>query len=225
MYKHFDFGKIDFNNKGRRINRVTVDMELRQNGDRKVFSASGNVWNVSNTYIICGGQCLDSIAPFMTDPKFFEILRLWKLYHLNDMHPECEHQASMGWVEKAREQVAIYTFTMTTDTIRKQNQIKDKVLECAKKGINISLNNKDKLILSLNYSIETYNNCLSYDISEYYKLSNTEVKALGWLRETEHPDGILCRPCPICGYKYGSSWNYFPIPEKDEAIIMDLLNG
>lgn len=30
-------------------------------------------------------------------------------------------------------------------------------------------------------------------------------KALGWLRENEHPDGILCKPCPVCGYKYGTS--------------------
>ena len=53
---------------------------------------------------------------------------------------------------------------------------------------------------------------------------HTEVKALGWLREDEHPEGILSRACPVCGYKYGSSWVYFPIPADDERIIEKLLN-
>lgn len=51
-----------------------------------------------------------------------------------------------------------------------------------------------------------------------------EIKSKGWVYESEHPDGILNKPCPICGYKYGSSWNYFQIPEEDEKIIMEILS-
>jgi len=41
----------------------------------------------------------------------------------------------------------------------------------------------------------------------------TEKKALGWLRPEDHPDGILCKPCPVCGYKYGTAWKTEEVPK------------
>ena len=41
-----------------------------------------------------------------------------------------------------------------------------------------------------------------------------DEKGLGWLYPTEHPDGLLCRPCPECGYKYGSEWKREEVPES-----------
>ena len=29
---------------------------------------------------------------------------------------------------------------------------------------------------------------------------------------TEHPDGVLTKPCEVCGYKYGSEWLYEEVP-------------
>lgn len=29
---------------------------------------------------------------------------------------------------------------------------------------------------------------------------------LGWVSTKEHAAGLLCRPCPTCGYKYGTRW-------------------
>ena len=48
-----------------------------------------------------GGQCFDTLAKtnIATDPTFVEIYRLWKLYHLNDMHagtPEQEKAIRQG---------------------------------------------------------------------------------------------------------------------------------
>lgn len=40
-------------------------------------------------------------------------------------------------------------------------------------------------------------------------------RALGWKVEQ------LGKPCPICGYKYGSRWNYLPIPKE----IIGFLKG
>jgi hypothetical protein len=39
-----------------------------------------------------------------------------------------------------------------------------------------------------------------------------EKKTLGWLRPEEHPDGILCKPCPVCGYRYGTAWKTEKVP-------------
>ena len=62
MKKTIDFGKIDFENRGEALNRVTVEMEYRESGGKKRFSVSANVWNSRHSDIICGGQCLDTIA-------------------------------------------------------------------------------------------------------------------------------------------------------------------
>lgn len=94
MKKTFDFGKIDFNGCGRKINRVTVEVELRTkfNGEI-VFSVLGNIWNSKNTDTIVCGQCLDEINNFKKGNSVFnEIYRLWGLYHLNDMHAGTKEQ-------------------------------------------------------------------------------------------------------------------------------------
>ena len=83
MRKRFTFGKIDFYGRGRKINLVEVDVEL---SDKGVFTASGTIWNSKRTDCVCGGQCLDTIAKYVKNPTFKKIHRLWKQYHLNDMH-------------------------------------------------------------------------------------------------------------------------------------------
>lgn len=223
MKRKFNFGKIDYFNCGKANNLVEVDIEYKEDRDKKRFSASARVWNSCHSDIVAGGQCLDDIAPYIDNPTFREILRLWKLYHLNDMHPECHHQNAMGWREKATEKVVLHTFTLISEVISKQNSIKRAIMSaCILKG-SVSIADEEKFILALEYSITTHKESLPKEIAQYYKLSKSEVKTLGWLRENEHPDGILCKPCPVCGYKYGSSWVYFPIPKDDERIIIKLL--
>lgn len=125
MKKTFNFGKIKYTNKSKRVNLVEIDVELRTRGgeptftvDRKTgtktptghctpvyteLSICGSVWNASHTDIVCGGQCLDTIAKYrdqLSDPELFDTLyECWKRYHLNGMHagtPEQE-QAIEEW--------------------------------------------------------------------------------------------------------------------------------
>ena len=42
-----------------------------------------------------------------------------------------------------------------------------------------------------------------------------------WVRPDEHADGLLTKPCPICGYKYGTSWFTEAIPQT----VLDFLNS
>lgn len=87
MKNTINFGKIDFNRTGRKINSADVTIELRGSSDKPVLSVCGTVWNSRHTDCVCGGQCLDTMLPyFKNNSKFKEIHRLWKLYHLNDMH-------------------------------------------------------------------------------------------------------------------------------------------
>lgn len=165
MEKKFYFGKIAYTGKTKSESvEVTIRYEKKEKG--YVFSATGDIWNCNHSDIYCGGQCLDTIAEYVDNPVFKEIHELWKLYHLNDMHAECVHQAELGWRELAMRYVAV----------------------------------NDK----------------------FGKVKN---ELLGWLRESEHPEGLLCRPCPVCGYKYGTSWNFFEIPDVDKQKIERLMSA
>ena len=85
--KKFNFGKIDYFGCGRKINPVEVEICLREDEPGKlVFTASGTIYNQRKTKCFSCGQNLDEINKFVTDNTFLEIYRLWKLYHLNNMH-------------------------------------------------------------------------------------------------------------------------------------------
>lgn len=43
MKRKFDFGCIDYEGRGKALNRVTVEMEYKEDGDKKRFSVSANV--------------------------------------------------------------------------------------------------------------------------------------------------------------------------------------
>lgn len=87
MKKTINFGKIDFYGRGGKINSVDIEVELRERDGRSVLSVIGIVWNARHTDWTFGGQCLDTLMPFFKDnERFSEIHRLWKSYHLNDMH-------------------------------------------------------------------------------------------------------------------------------------------
>jgi hypothetical protein len=45
---------------------------------------------------------------------------------------------------------------------------------------------------------------------------------LTWVTEDEHPDGLLSKECPVCGYKYGSRWLHEDIPESVLEMLLGL---
>lgn len=103
MKKIFDLGKIDYYGRGRRINKVTIEIRLNATKEGKpVFSASGNIWNGRETDAVCGGQCLDDIFEISKDEKhgfsektkdlIKEIFGLWSRNHLNDIKPGTPEQ-------------------------------------------------------------------------------------------------------------------------------------
>jgi hypothetical protein len=95
--KTFKFGKVDYNGTGKKKNLVDLEMTLKVEGDKKIFSVSADVWNTIHTDILCGGQCVDDIyidfASQLQNPSLYKkIMTLWKKWHLNDMHAGCVHQ-------------------------------------------------------------------------------------------------------------------------------------
>ena len=90
MEKTFDFGKIDLNGCGRKINKVEVTVELTEDD---VFTAHALVWNSKHTDCEIGGQCLDELVEFLgNNETYMKIYNWWTKYHLNDMHAGTERQ-------------------------------------------------------------------------------------------------------------------------------------
>ena len=118
-----DFGKIDFNETGRKINLVEIEIELRTDN---VLSICGNVWNNLKTDIVSGGQNLDTLKPYFKHNVLFKKLhRIWELYHLNDMqagtplqmahletvHHKCTDSNWYDWACLELEKVELLTTT------------------------------------------------------------------------------------------------------------------
>lgn len=223
--KIFELGNIDYTGTGIANNPVTVEVSLETEDDKKTFSVCGNIWYPHRRDILCGGQCLDTIAEYITDDELFtEIYRLWKLYHLNDMHAECIHQYELGWTKEINKEVIVSRYILNTQTWRHQEKIKEKIIDNAKKNIFEKLNNEDLKILNLNISRTVYDDASDEELKQYYELDRKETKRRIDIDYKTNPIGLIRKPCPVCGYQYGTSWNYFPIPEEDEKIINKILS-
>ena len=128
MRKIFNFGKIDFYGTGRKINKVTIEVNLRDTDKGPEFSASGDVWNSKHTDIVCGGQCLDELDEFAAlhdNPLFSKIYRLWKLYHLNGMNAGTVRQtkAVNDYLERTNSR---YDYSQMCDYLKSIDLYEDK---------------------------------------------------------------------------------------------------
>ena len=98
--KHnFEFGKIDYNNSGRKNCPTVVELELRTRHNSMLdkpyieLSICGGVYNPRRTDYYTCGQCLDTLKEYIgTNPVFNKLYKWWKSYHLNGMHAGTEEQ-------------------------------------------------------------------------------------------------------------------------------------
>lgn len=88
MRKVFSFGKIAYYGK-RKINEVTLEIELRDWNGYPEFTAHAMVWNSVHTDIVSGGQMIDKLynkfAVLRDSIIYKTIMQLWKKYHLHDI--------------------------------------------------------------------------------------------------------------------------------------------
>ena len=99
MKKTFTFPKVAYTS-SRKSNLPEVEVELRYKDSdlsKPVLSICGSLWNSNHTDIVMGGQCLDRLAKFnslRSNPLFKKLHRLWKNWHLNDLHAGTVKQES-----------------------------------------------------------------------------------------------------------------------------------
>lgn len=209
MKKVFDFGKYAIDS-ARKVNAVTVEINLRETDKGPEFTASATVWNSKNTNCIMGGQCLDSLVPYLkSNTTFMEIYRLWGLYHLNGAHAwcTCEHE------ENPKDKIKVYSMRYNEEGER-LSKIRDlgiftHFIEVTEEGL--------KNIPSALYELNSYKTLRETGIEE-------KIRGRVTYNEVLSPEGLIGKECPTCGAKYGHSWYYHPIPEEDLQKIKELIN-
>jgi len=124
-------------------------------------------------------------APGWNKDKLDRFLEIWDKWHLNDMRAGCEHQRVENWGDKDLTLVSIDVETW-------------------------------KIHLALNNEVFTPNGVMeeSWFASKGPIKTKIEKKKSNWVYPTEHPEGVLSKACPVCGYHYGTSWLLEEVPQE-----------
>lgn len=174
------------------------------------------------------GQCVDEIrAGNPTKGWNREMLdkfcAIWERWHLNDLRPECEHQRELGWPDMAGEQITLYHYRLNLEALKEQNAVEDAARAALRKGEIFEPTPEQTIYAALPYCLDIYEPLDGKEAARYYEPKKplhpgdsgfTEMKLRGWIRNDESEMGLLCKPCPICGYKYGSEWNLEEVPQE-----------
>lgn len=172
------------------------------------------------------GQCIEEIRKGepvgnWNREMLDKLCEIWDRWHLNDMRPYCEHQKELRWDELARKQVTLYNYRLNHEAIKKQQEAEKAALIALREGKAFQPTEEQVAYATMPYFIKTHEE-LSAEMAKMYEpkkplypgdSGHTETKMLGWLNPKEHPDGILSKPCPVCGYKYGTSWKKEDVPK------------
>ena len=210
MKKVISFGKRAVNNPRIRNNEITIEINLKETDKGLEFTASGNVWNSKHTDIIMGGQCIDDLGQYLKYNKTYkEILNLWQKYHLNGMRAWCQHEHE----ENPSEKIKVYKLRYNEEG-KRLSKIRD--LDIFKQYIEVTEEGMKNVPMAL-YELQA---------SKIFNETGIEEKSRGWVTYNEvfSPDGLIGKPCKVCGAKYGHSWYFHPIPENDLKRIEALFN-
>ena len=186
-------------------------------------SSNGNSWGGF-------GQILDELDQVVprtddcmrhgTEPKLSlpRLKYVWEHYHLNDMHPGCIHQDS--WDVGKRLQVL--------DMV--QTRFMRDIETCVRFG---RASEQERLDLidaeagyhAMNCGSATYPRAKVLESIEKGYLTwwgEPKEKLAGWTYPVKHEEGLLTKACPECGYRYGSSWLFRPLPQDVVELIESL---
>lgn len=180
------------------------------------------------------GQCTDSFRAGTpvngwTREMLDKFCDIWDRWHLNDMNPCCEHQREMGWLEQAKEMITLYHYRMTREASYAKKAAEKAALDALRKGEPFTPTAEQGFYAALPLWLDIYG-VPREELAPYYEPNKTslrgdkEVNFRGhvWYGRSEEStltkiyseDGLLCKPCPVCGYKYGTAWQFEEVPQK-----------
>lgn len=144
---------------------------------------------------------------------------LWERWHLNDMRPGCEHQRTSGWNERARAELQLAPLTWGVKFFDLRTKAGDGTLTEDEYAEYRTL---AKVVQAVTLTRrpahpDLYGAAATQLLADgYLKIDEKkkETKTAGWVMPSEHPHGLLTKPCETCGYKYGTEWKTEPVPAE-----------
>lgn len=210
---------------GKRRARGFVKIEYSADGRLSLTGVIGPL--ASGNCLGSCGQCVDAIRAGdpvgeWTRQMLRKLCDVWDRWHLNDMRPYCEHQRQLEWDKLAEKKVTLYRYRLKYEITQKQKSAERAALDALKCGETFTPDEEMVRLASLPYTVTSHQPLEGKNASYYeprtpiYPGDNgpTEIKTLGWLTPEEHPDGLLGRACPVCGYRYGHGWQKEDVPKE-----------
>ena len=157
-----------------------------------------------------------SFEPGWNQESVDRLWDIWDRWHLNDMRPGCAHQridpdwdttrkieiTKFGWTKKYYEmRRAAEHGLLDNDGYVEYASAVAPVVDAATLGFQAPKSPADPRAAK----------ALEMGLIEP---KGTELKAAGWVDYRTHPEGLLCKPCPVCGYGYGTAWRLEQVPEE-----------
>jgi hypothetical protein len=152
-----------------------------------------------------------------TADLFLDLAQAWHDWHLNDMRAGCEHQRAEKWGTK---RIEVCTWRLKDEVTKAQRAIKERALDAAAAGTPFQTEVQEAFLLRLPWEVKAPRE--GFQDAGFYDIKSAETKTAGWVYETEHPEGCLSKPCPVCGYKYGNAWKREEVPAEILAFLADL---
>lgn len=163
-----------------------------------------------------------TLAPNWTPDLLKAFFDIWDRWHLNDMRANCEHQKGAEWDTSKKIELVSYGFTQAAYDERSNARYLAAV--AAEKGEVAQLTERQRAMVASDHWFKTIYSPPDADspLSGCYEVKKRETKTAGWVRHEEHPDGLLGKPCAVCGYKYGTAWKREEVPASVIAFLQSL---
>lgn len=186
------------------------------------------------------GQCVDEIrkgepANGWTEEMLKKFCDIWDRWHLNHMRAYCQHMREAGWLEHFEESVKIEKWSLTREAYQMKKAAEEAALEALRNGKPFYPTKDQTAYARMEFFIDIYND---EDITERIGTSYKDAYALkpkGTLGDgiieykqrcmisyKEHPLGFMGRPCPVCGYEYGTKWLKEEVPSEVIEFLFSL---
>lgn len=184
-----------------------------------VLHIVGVVGPCSNGDCYSAGQCYDTMRQGVanegwTADSLYKLLDIWQRWHINDMKPYCEHQVDWDGGKVCK----LYEYKMSDDTYKRRDRLKESIHNRLMDGFNVRLSIDERRLLGSKVFVKT-DTSVPPDGYKLYKEYTMQARALYPMESdtkwgNKHPDGILSKPCPVCGYRWGSSWRAERVPTE-----------
>jgi hypothetical protein len=158
-------------------------------------------------------------APGWTTETVWKFLQVWDQWHLNDMRANCQHQTGADW--NTSEKIELVTYSLNSEGHALRRAAETEAGAAARENRVANLTDTGRALLGDWWKDRHTAPDADSPLSGLYEVSKRETKTAGWVYPSQHPRGLLTKPCSVCGYKYGSAW----LKEAVPADVLEFLRA